>query len=372
MKIKTDCFYFKGDRPCEFHKKTGIVCDECEKYRPIKNKILIIKLGAQGDVLRTTSILQGLREKYKNPHITWITREDSTELLEDNDYIDKIMSYDSSETISRLMVEEFDLVLGLDTSPDSAVLTSLAKGKEKRGFGLNRKGCVYPMNPQSEYWFEMGVSDDLKRKNRRTYQKIMFEIVGIDPKDYEIILNVLPEYNIFAREFCRKYKINESNLIIGLNTGAGERWRLKKWTIEGYLSLIREIKKNLKAQILLFGGPAEVERNRTLLNSAGLNVIDTGSNNTLKQFSAFLNLCDVIVTGDTLALHVALALGKKVVALFGPTSSYEVELYGRGKKIVPDMDCICCYNQDCRKKPNCMEKITVEQVFGAITELIEQ
>jgi len=61
--LKIDCAYFKGDRPCKFYKEDGVKCDECNHYKPIKNKILIIKLDAIGDVLRTTSILTPFKEK---------------------------------------------------------------------------------------------------------------------------------------------------------------------------------------------------------------------------------------------------------------------------------------------------------------------
>ena len=99
-------------------------------------------------------------------------------------------------------------------------------------------------------------------------------------------------------------------------------------------------------------------------------LINTGHENTSREFLSLLNLCDLVVTGDTLAMHAAVALRKKVVVLFGPTSSSEIELYGRGEKIIPDMDCLCCYKEICDKHPNCMESISSEVVFRAVKELL--
>ena len=62
--LKTDCRNFYGNQPCDYHKKLGIKCDNCNFYAPIGFKILIIKLDAVGDVLRTTSILPPLKHKY--------------------------------------------------------------------------------------------------------------------------------------------------------------------------------------------------------------------------------------------------------------------------------------------------------------------
>ena len=85
-----------------------------------------------------------------------------------------------------------------------------------------------------------------------------------------------------------------------------------------------------------------------------------------------VGLCGVVVTGDTMALHVAAGLGKRVVALFGPTSAAEIDLYGRGTKIVTALDCACCYRRGCDVKPHCMDVIEVSEVFAAVIENLEQ
>ena len=69
--LKLDCRFFYGDKPCIFNKTEGIVCDDCNYYSPIKMKILIVKLDAIGDVLRTTSILPPLKKEYPDSYITW-------------------------------------------------------------------------------------------------------------------------------------------------------------------------------------------------------------------------------------------------------------------------------------------------------------
>lgn len=72
--VKTDCRNYQGGMPCIVHKKTGITCEHCSAYDAIKTRIPIIKLGAIGDVLRTTSILPALLHKYSSAEITWITK----------------------------------------------------------------------------------------------------------------------------------------------------------------------------------------------------------------------------------------------------------------------------------------------------------
>jgi len=89
--LKTDCKHFHGDRPCVPHKEKGMKCDDCTEYKPISFKILIVKLDAAGDVLRTTSILKPLKRKYPDSYITWCTRQNSKELFKYNPLVDDVI-----------------------------------------------------------------------------------------------------------------------------------------------------------------------------------------------------------------------------------------------------------------------------------------
>jgi heptosyltransferase-2 len=135
--LKYNCRYFSGDRPCEFYKKYKVKCDSCTYYYPIKQKILIIKLDAIGDVLRTTSILPPLKQKYPESHITWCTMSNAKELFDGNNLVDEIVTIEEDAHI-RLTAEEFDIVINLDSSKISSAIAAMVKGKEKKGFVLNQ------------------------------------------------------------------------------------------------------------------------------------------------------------------------------------------------------------------------------------------
>jgi len=370
--LKRDCKHFPGDRPCSFHKSTGVKCDDCPHYEPVSFKILIIKLDAVGDVLRTTCILSGLKENYPQSHITWLTRKNAVEIFVNNEFVDRILEIENSETNYFLQIESFDLVLNLDSSPISSAICSSVVAKEKLGFGLDEKGKVYPINPEAEDWFLMGAFDDLKKQNNRTYQSIILDIARIKTSNFPIILNLKESEIKFADQFLLKHQINKSKKIIGLNTGAGPRWKFKSWTLEGFEELIKLLLAKTDFHIFLYGGPYEKERNEYLAKIDKRRIIDTGTNNSLREFFALLNLCDLLVTGDTLAMHAATALKKKVIALFGPTSANEIESYGLITKIQSDLDCLVCYKMDCDFDPNCMNSIKAEYIFQKILELIQE
>jgi len=130
--------------------------------------------------------------------------------------------------------------------------------------------------------------------------------------------------------------------------------------------LVSRIRAREDVQFLLLGGPAEQDRNDRLKKASSVPLLDPGCDNTVPHFAALLSHCDIAVTGDTLAMHLALALKKRTVVLFGPTSAAEIELYGLGEKVVPDMTCLSCYKTACDFVPNCMDLITTEMVEGAL------
>jgi ADP-heptose:LPS heptosyltransferase len=371
MILKPDCKYFPGDRPCDFNKFEGIMCDNCDHYHPVKFKILVIKLDAMGDVLRTTCLLPALIEKYPDSNITWLTKSNSLDLFLHNPFVDRVLEFEDTKIIPLLKVEHFDLIIHPDASPQSAALASYSNSENKKGFILNNKGKVIPANDDAVEWFEMGAFDQFKKQNKKTYQQILFEICGLEFKDEEIQLFLSQEEIELKENIIRKLSLSNSDLIIGLNTGASSRWQYKQWRLEGYIDLVREIRKNFKVEILLFGGPEEVERNEILLQHFP-DLINTGTNNSLREFFAKLDLTDILVTGDTMALHAAAALKKEVVCLFGPTSYSEIYDYGRITKVYPDMECLTCYKPECDFDPTCMDNITVDMVYNEIEKIIKR
>ena len=167
--------------------------------------------------------------------------------------------------------------------------------------------------------------------------------------------------------FKRRVILPFQGPLIGLNTGAGGRWAYKQWTREHQEAFVRLVTDGGDS-VLLLGGPEEVERHRQVLAaSTGRAVFDGGNHNSFGRFAALIDRCGVVVTSDSLATHVAAARKVPAVVLFGPTSSHEIEVYGRGTKIVPPgLDCLCCYLPRCDKVPHCQALIEPKVVLAAV------
>jgi len=373
--MNTNCYFFIVDRPCSYQKKNiYLKCNSnCVYYRPINTKIIIIKLSALGDVLRTTCILKYLYEKYNNPYIIWITDKQAVPLLKNINYIKEVITNDEIYTLCKILIEEFDILINLDLSLDAISLAGIVKAKKKLGYGMNENGEIICFNQKAKEYLELSHNDVLKKKNKKTYQEHILNIISdgkekyIEPNKYKILVKLNNEEIEFSEKFKKLHKISDKNIIIGINTSGGTTWQKKSWSIENTVKLIKLLTKKLNCKILLFGGKKEQERNKIIIEKIkNENLIDTGTDNSLREFIALLNLCDIVVTVDTLSLHIALGLNKKVVALFGPTSSNEIEMYNCGVKISSSINCCVCYKRMCDKKLDCMSLITPEKVYKVV------
>lgn len=334
-------------------------------------KILIIKTGALGDVVRTSFIAQALKKKYKreNPEIIWLTKKEAVSFFINNPYVNKIISQENRASLKEVY---FNLVINLEEGEDDCKFASSLKYKKLIGF-YSHNGKIVPTNSAVE-WYNMSAlgkkpeNDFLKKINKKTHRQIISEIVGVNNFEaYEPFLRLTKSQRKIADIFLRRYNLSRHDLIIGINTGSADRWP-KHLPLKKTIELINAIYKKLNAKIILFGGPNEIERNKEICKLSKAPIIDTGCGNDLLEFPALISVCNLFITTDSLGLHVALALKRKTICLIGPTSASEIDTYGLGEKILSKSNCICCYKKDCKS----MEKIDINEIIKSAEKMIKQ
>jgi len=325
MKYKwnKDCKSFPGTYSCEVMTSEQYKdCKDCKFYETISKKILIIKLGAIGDVLRTTPILKSLKEKYgNNIHVTWLVHEESKDMLKSNKLIDRILVY-NLDNILRLENEKFDILLSLEVDVPGTAIATIIKADKKYGYFLDRDGNPNYFNEKAKFYLERVFSNYINKNNRKNQLEMLHEIIELPYKQQDYILNLSGSELIYGNKFRK-------NKLIGINIGSGLRWRNKTIHKETLIDLIRLLKKEYN--VLLLGGNQEKYLLEELRNKLRVNI--NNSENTLREFASVMNACDYIITGDTLALHLALALKKKTIALFFCTPDWEIENFSYLKKV---------------------------------------
>jgi len=293
-------------------------------------KILIIKLGAKGDVIRTLAILPAIKKKYPDSEINWITKKDVLEIFEDNPYISKVYSLPYSINKN----EKFDILYNFDIDKEAVELAEKIKAEKKFGF-YSQDNFPAAFNTASEYYLNTLFDDELKKTNKKTYQQMMFESAELDYKKEHCPIYLNKKDLKYAEDFVKNNNISLDKLI-GIHLGASSRWPSKVWDEENLREFIILAKKR-GFEILLFAGPNEIKRYQKLieqLNDKNIKVFVNNPGNTIKEFSSLVNLCKKMVCSDSFSLHVSLALKKPTIGLFFCTSPNEVEEYGLLKKII--------------------------------------
>lgn len=338
-------------------------------------KLLLIKLGAKGDVLRTTGILPALKEKYPGADIYWMVSLEAEEILKGVPYIKEVFKLDKNGFLSllhKIKNMDFQLVINLDESFYAGYLTATLPVK-KIGF-IYREGYIYPTLTFFDLW-RMGIfgpypkNDRLKKKNRFTYQELLRRALGLNSRLSKPILNLNQEDENFAEGYLKNQGWKSNVPLIGINFGASQNWNTKRLPLFKVIEL-REAFKKMNFNVVILGGEEESKEIEILKEKFPTDFF--ANNLPLRRFAAIIKRCSLLVTADTLALHIDLAVGTKVLALFGPTAVQEVELYGLGEKIVAPVNCVCCYKKYCDRIPFCMEEFDISLLVKKAEKILRE
>jgi ADP-heptose:LPS heptosyltransferase len=368
--LNTDCRFFLGSRPCRFNKSEGAQCHSCRHYQPIGERVLIIKLDAIGDVLRTSCITPKIKEQFPGSYLVWLTREDAADLVRANPDVDEVWTY-GVESLNLLGVREWDYVFSCSNDAPSAALATMARARiSKIGFWLSSDGVIIPSNVPAREWLEMAAFDSVKQANQRSFQHILYDICGFSEPIHFPRLSLSAELMEWAAKRVADW-VKAAPQIIGINTGAGRRWPRKMPGVKQLIWIIQEMQLALpQSRFLLLGGPEELEKNQQILAAVDSSrVHDAGCHYTLLEFAALISQCHTLLCGDTLALHLACALKIPSVALFGPTSLAEIFSYsGLVEKLSAEsLPCLCCYS-NCALEQDCMTGISTQRIVGAMVK----
>lgn len=354
--LKIDCRYFRGDVPCKPHKQHGAHCvddlgRDCVFYEKLTSRILIIKLGAVGDVIRTTPLLTKLKEVYPHAQVWWLTL--TPDVVPHT--VDVVLPF-TPQSLATLGATQFDLLLNLDKDKEACALAATLNAALKKGFTL-KDGTPAPVDTDAVHKFLTGVFDDLNQANTKNYPAEIFEICGFTFAGEEYILDP-------HREEGYSWNLPRKKKVVGLNTGCGGRWVSRLWAEKNWIALAKKLKMAGYTPLLL-GGEQEHEKNKRIANKSGARYF---GHFPLPKFINEVDQCDLVVTAVTMAMHITIGLHKKIVLFNNIFNKNEFELYGRGEILEPEFDCPCFYAPVC---PNdCMQYIYVDRVLDSIKRLL--
>jgi len=325
-------------------------------------KILIIKPGAIGDVLLATPVIENLRYHFPDAVINFLTQSYCREVLVDNPYLDRVLTYDVGKgdssycLIRNVHNQKYDLIVDLFSNPRTAVIVFNSEAKYKVGYRFGWRSLAYNVKIKPR-----GSEVHNIEFNLDSIRALRLEVISNKPK---FIINGVHE------EFAVKY-FNENNLegksVIGINPSG--TWPTKVWQSEKYAELAKRLSEDSK--ILIFWGyEKEKEEAIRIKESIGESALVIPEVN-LKYMGALLKKCDLFVTNDTGPMHVAWILGVNTAAIFGPTNSHLQGPLSENSVIIKKetLSCLGCNLtriSECPYRHACMNELSVDEVYAKI------
>lgn len=357
-----DCVKFTGYKPCNSY----MICDECSEPLPVKEYIVVISLEAQGAVLMSASILHAIKKKYPESCLIWLTRPEAVPLLENNALIDRVLPW-NDENRMLLGQMQFDIAVSLDKSGCTGAFVNGLKADKKLGFGLSVRGQIIPLNKGALYNYRLGLNDAMKfHENKRTVVDILHETADLPYSGERYELKLGSEEAAYRDEWAKKAGLDPGSIVIGLNTGCSNLFPNKKMTVDQHVTLINMLyDHDPESQIILLGGREDTERNIEIQKRCADRTINTPTTEGLRRGIMYVDMADIVISGDSLGMHLAIGLGKYVVVWFGLSCAAEIDLFGRGEKILSEVSCGPCWKKSCYDL-KCLRELSMQAIYDAV------
>ncbi|MCH7760178.1 lipopolysaccharide heptosyltransferase II [candidate division TA06 bacterium] len=354
-------------------------------------KILLTRLSSIGDIVLATSLLKPLRENYPEGEIVMAVMSPYLPLLQGNPYLSRVIPFEKDgkhrgglgllRFILSLRRERFDLAIDLHRNLRSHLITLFAGAERSMSYQkeiIKRRAMVFLKK---------------RRKGKHTVHRYLkaLDPLGVSLDHAGPGLYLSKEERAWAERYLEECKILNYEYrtpnfelrspIIGIVPGA--KHSTKRWNPPGFALLGDRLTKELNATVVLLGDGNDEEVAREIEERMEEEVNNFVGKTSLRELAALLDQCHLVVTNDSGPLHMATALGRPVVALFGPTveefgftpyDNQSSEFEVRSIVLSKDLSCRPCSLHGSHHCPlghhNCMNFITSDEVFGAVKKIL--
>jgi lipopolysaccharide heptosyltransferase I len=337
-------------------------------------KILILKPSSLGDVVHSLPVLRLLKRHLPQSAIYWWIESALAPLLEDDPDLSGLIRFERRvwaaprnwvrlvRSIAWMRSQQFDWVIDLQSLARSAAVAWLANGKLLLGLDDSREGA-------------RGYYDIVVRRPSFTTHAVDWYLRVLEPLGVPAneSFEWLPPRREAAESVRRKWPIANRVWVL-LQPGA--RWLNKRWPVEFYSDLLLRL-ANCRAdlQFAILGGAEDRDLGKTLAAAAPARCLDLTGQLSLPEMVEWIRLGQIMVSNDTGPMHVATALGKPVVALFGPTEPRRTGPYRQLQHVLQlQLPCVPCLRSTCSfSKPlECLRALSPERVCDVVRKRLAE
>lgn len=350
------------------------------------DRILVMSLTRMGDLVQATPLISGLRKKYPQAKITLMVSSDfamfvpnipgidDSIVLDIRQFTDKgrwkelswVVIYRYLETfLEGVKGRQFDLVVNLSHSKLSAMMILFLGIKKVLGFMCNDNGDRMTRHPWMQYF---GIEPFNRVYNPFNLVEIFTRGADVELEGQRIRINVAKESQASIVPQFEKENIGEDELLIGIQ--AGSSLENRRWPARYFSELADMLVERLNARIVLFGvaGEAPLAREIKSLAVRKEHITDLTGKTDINQLIGWVGKCAYLVTNDTGTMHIAAALGTRIVGLFfAHAHPYETGPYSPGHVLFQArISCApCSYGVQCNNIV-CIHKIQPHHLCSMI------
>lgn len=348
-----------------------------------KQKILVLRLSAVGDVLRTLPAVKALKERFPYSSIAWITEEPAEALLKSQPEIDRVILFPrrrwakgirSPKTlwgtvvemvrfVKRLRREGYGVCLDFHGSLKSGLLALLSGSPRRVGYDRRsvKEGNFLFSNEK--------VALPQEKISRYERNALLLKGMGIEGGRVEPSLHIPREDKQYIEEFFRESLNGTKRPWITIHPGTSSKTLYKRWMADRYAQLADRLTEELGATVLFTWGPGEKEWVQGIQGQMRRSSVLAVETFSLTQLAEIFRRCDLYIGGDTGPTHVASFVRTPVVVIYGPTDPVINEPYGVHRKVRRAVGCNPCRKRSC-KELRCLKAVKVEDVFRAAREML--
>jgi lipopolysaccharide heptosyltransferase II len=333
-------------------------------------KILILKPSSLGDVIQALPVLRLLKRHFPASEIFWWIDSALAPLLEGDPDLAGVVRFERRRwakpaywpemfrSIRGLRAHNFDLVIDLQCLARSATFGWLARGKFLAGLDEVREGA--------RGFYDLAVPRKSFLTHAVDWYLSVLPPLGVPVHGH---FQWLPERPAIAATVKKKWSVEQSRWI-ALQPGA--RWGNKRWPVEHFSELVRRLgKKFPDVRFAIIGSTDDALLGKIISTTEPERCVNLCGETSLLEMVEWLRLADLLVTNDTGPMHVAAALGKPLVALFGPTEPHRTGPYGQLANVLRlELACAPCLTSVCHVEnmEECLRGISPAAVFDRVAE----
>ncbi|MFL6208069.1 MAG: lipopolysaccharide heptosyltransferase II [Pyrinomonadaceae bacterium] len=349
------------------------------KFKPEQIERLVVRgTNWVGDAVMTVPALRAVRRLLPRAHITLATRPWAEGIFADADFIDDLLLIDDGarglrgffQQVGAWRARRFDLAVLFPNAAGPALVAAAARIPLRFGYATDRRAplLTHPLPPpewrstRHEVFYYLYLVAALEHALTGTQDIAM--------QEPQFALSVSDERKAAARELLRAHGVRFDRPLVALCPGSINS-RAKRWPTESYAALADQLIADAGADILLIGSQAEADVTEQVRAAMRQQSVVLTGQTSLAQTVAILSLADLLVTNDTGPAHIAAALERPTLIIFGPTNPLTTRPYAPTAEIIRQPpDCAPCMLRDCPIDHRCMTAITPAVVFERAQALL--